>query len=155
MLKSFWILTICAVLPACASAPRVAQQTEREVQQASDEFLASVQRRDTSSFVAHFTEDGTFMVPGLPDAAGHGAIRELAGKRFAGQSTEDFEVHRREIELTSDTAYELAWFSETSRQQGQAYRMQGRYFILWKLGSDERWRVHRYMYNFSDATPLP
>ena len=153
MSKSFWILTVFAALTACATGQPAAQNVEHQVAQASDAFLASRQRGDASSFVAHFTEDGTFMVPGLQDAAGHSAIRELAQKRFAGGRTDDFVVHRREIQFVDDAAYELAWFSETNRRQDHAFRMEGRHFILWKRGSDGRWRVHRYLYNFSDARP--
>ena len=152
MFKHLLLLGMCAALAACATTP---QNAERDVAQASDEFFAARQRGDVSSFVVHFTEDGTFMVPGLTDAAGHDAIRQLAQKRFAGGATEDFKVHRREIRFADDAAYELGWFSETDRRPGQAFQMAGRHVIVWKRGGDGRWRVQRYLYSFSDARPAP
>jgi uncharacterized protein (TIGR02246 family) len=154
MSKSLLILAVCASLTACATTPPAAPDVERQVAQASDEFLASRQSGDASSFVSHFTDDGSFMVPGLPDVTGHSAIQALAQKRFAGGRTDDFTVRRREIQVQGDAAHELAWFSEIDRRQEQAFRMEGRHFILWKRGSDGRWRVHRYLYNFADARPV-
>jgi uncharacterized protein (TIGR02246 family) len=178
------ILSVCAILTACASQPagqqaepdvqqasapareleqavvadRPLQQAaaaERNIQQASDHFFTTRQHGDASSFAALFADNGAFMVPGLADATGRDAIRELAQVRFASGRSEDFKIERREIEVVGDSAYELAWFSETDRRPGQSFRMQGRHFILWKRGSDEAWRVQRYLYNYSGAEPLP
>jgi uncharacterized protein (TIGR02246 family) len=142
-------------LTACVTVQPATQQTELEVQQASDQFSTARERGDASSFAALFTEDGIFMVPGLSDAAGRSGVRELAQQRFASGRINDFKIHRREIQVIGDSAYELAWYSETDRRQEQPFRLQGRHFILWKRGSDKVWRVHRYLYNFSDAAPLP
>src|SRR5256885_342392 len=84
---------------------------------------------------------------------GRSEIRELAQQRFASARTTDFKVQRREIQLIGDSAYELAWYSETHRGQDQSLQLQGRYLIVWKRGSDKLWRVHRNLYNFSGATP--
>ena len=88
-----------------------------------------------------------------PDASGRPAIQELAQKRFASGRTTDFELVRRDIEVAGDNAYELGWYAETDRRQDQAFRMQGRYAIVWKRVAGT-WRVHRFLYNFSDARPL-
>jgi uncharacterized protein (TIGR02246 family) len=155
MSKSLWILIVCGALTSCATVQPAPEQAQLEVQQASDQFWATRERGDASSFAGQFTEDGILMVPGLADAAGRSAIRELAQKRFASGRTTDFTVHRREIEVVGDSAYELAWYSETDRRQEQSFRMQGRYLIVWRRASDKLWRVHRNFYNFSDAAPLP
>ncbi|HEY8131700.1 MAG TPA: SgcJ/EcaC family oxidoreductase [Thermoanaerobaculia bacterium] len=155
MSRHVWILIVCVALTACVTVQPATQQTELEVQQASDQFSATRERGDASSFAARFTEDGIFMVPGLSDAAGRSAVRELAQRRFTSGRINDLKIHRREIQVIGDSAYELAWYSETDRRQEQSFRLQGRHFILWKRGSDKVWRVHRYLYNFSDATPLP
>ena len=151
MLRSLFILGLCASLTSCATTSRNAEQN---ITQASAAFFESRQRADTASFVGHFTDDGAFMVPGVADAVGRNAIQELAQKRFAGGPTEDFKVHRREIRFAKDHAYELGWFTETDRRSGQAYRMEGRHLIVWQRAGGQ-WRVQRYMYNFSDARPAP
>lgn len=95
------------------------------------------------------------MVPGLEDSAGRSAIQELAQIRFASAKTTDFEIQRREIEVRGDAAHELGWYSESHRGQEGAYRMKGRYLLVWQRGRDDIWRVHRYLYSFSGAEPLP
>jgi uncharacterized protein (TIGR02246 family) len=125
-----------------------------EVQRASDQFWAARMRGDATAFASQFTEDGSYMVPGLGDAAGRTEILALAQKRFAS-ATSEIKVERREIEVSGDTAHELAWYSEVVRPKDDGpMRMFGRYLLVWKRGTDNVWRVHRYLYNFSGADPL-
>ncbi|HEX7708613.1 MAG TPA: SgcJ/EcaC family oxidoreductase [Thermoanaerobaculia bacterium] len=150
MLRLLAVFTVFTALAACATGQPSTQEAQRAVEQASDQFIEARQSGDAASFAALFTEEGIYMVPGLLDATGRTAVRELAEKRFAAGPSKDFKVNRRETDVVGDSAYELTWFSET----GSHHHMQGRHFILWKRGDDEMWRVHRYHYNFSDATPI-
>ncbi|MBW3670089.1 MAG: SgcJ/EcaC family oxidoreductase [Acidobacteria bacterium] len=153
MSRLFLIVGICAALNGCVTTIHSTEQpTEREIQEASNRFIDARQSGDASSFAALFTEDGMFMVPGLLDAVGRSGVRELAQKRFAGARSSDLVIHRREIQVLGDSASELAWFSETSPSGD--HRMEGRHLIVWKRGTDDVWRVHRYLYSFSDAKPL-
>ena len=153
MIRSLWILIACGMLTSCvrSQAPEVA---EKEVREASDRFHATRQRGDAAAHAGQFTEEGVLMVPGLADAAGRDAVRGLLEKRFAGARTTDFKVHRREIEVAGDSAYELAWYSEVHAGQDESMRLDGRYVLVWKRGSDGAWRVHRDLYNFSGMTPV-
>jgi uncharacterized protein (TIGR02246 family) len=150
MSRCILIIALCAALNGCVTAGHSSEQ--RELEEASNRFIDARQTGDASSFAALFTGDGMFMVPGLLDAAGRSAVRELAQKRFARARSSDFAIHRREIQVLGDSANELAWFSETSPSGDD--RMEGRHSIVWKRGSDQVWRVHRYLYSFSDAKPL-
>lgn len=155
MWRSVAIVTVCVVLASCATTPPPAAGTaEMEVRQASDRFWATRAQADAAALAALFTDDGTFMAPGLPDASGRNAVRALLEQRFAGGRTFAFVVHRREIEVSGDSANELAWYSESHQAQGQTMRMDGRYLLVWRRGGDAVWRVHRYLYNFSGATPI-
>jgi uncharacterized protein (TIGR02246 family) len=151
MSRSLWILTLVA-LTACASVQPASEQSELAVQQASDRFWATRERGDARSFADQFTEDGILMIPGLADASGRTAIRELSEKRFPGTPTSDFKIQRREIQVAGDSAWELAWYEETYRGNDPV-RMRGRYLIVWKRASDGVWRVHRNLYNFSGTVP--
>ncbi|HEX6176938.1 MAG TPA: DUF4440 domain-containing protein [Thermoanaerobaculia bacterium] len=154
MVRSLTVLTVCAMLASCATVPAATEQ-KLQVEQASDQFTSTRIRGDVAAFAGSFTEDGMFMVPGVQDATGRAAVRDLAQRRFAGATIEDFKIHRREIDVAGDSAYELAWYSEIDRRKDQAFRMEGRYFILWSRSSDNVWRVQRFLYSFSDAAPLP
>ena len=155
MFRTVWIVVICGALLSCATVQTAPEQARLAVQQASDQFWATREHGDAAAFAAQFTEDGIFMVPGLEDAVGRSAIEELAKVRFSAVRVSDFKVHRREIEVAGDTAHELGWYSETSRANESAHRMRGRYLLDWRRGSDGIWRVHRYLYSFSGAQPLP
>ena len=150
MARLVWILIVCGALFSCVSTPPPAAATEQEVQQASERFWSS--RGDASSLAAQLTEDAILMVPGLPDATGRTAVQELMPQRFAASRSTDFKVHRREITMAGDAAYELAWYSETHHGQGESLRLQGRYVIVWKHG-DGVWRMHRTLFNFADVRP--
>ena len=100
------------------------------------------------------TETAILMVPGLPDTVGRTAVREMLQKRAASLQISDFTVHRRETEVNGDSAHELGWFSAIHRGQGDTLRMEGRYLLVWQRGADGIWRVHRDLFNFSDAIPL-
>lgn len=146
-------VTLCLALIGCATGSTYSYQTaNRAIEETSDRFIAARQSGDASSFAACFTDDGVFMVPGIPDADGRQAVEELAKKRFAEGPSRDFVVHRREIHARGDSANELAWFAETTAAGD--HRMEGRHSIVWKRGTDGVWRVHRYLYAFSDARPL-
>lgn len=153
MRKGASIVGLWLVFIGCATTTDVRDQdTEQTIQQASDQFIEARQRGDASSFAAYFTDDGVFMVPGLSDASGRSAVQELARKRFAGGPSREFVIHRREIRALGDLAHELAWFAETTATGD--HRMEGRHSIVWKRGTGGVWRVHRYLYAFSDAKPL-
>ena len=151
-MKLAWIVVLLFTLTGCASGRPSTEQAEQAVQSASDRFFEARQRGDASAFAALFADDGIFMVPGLVDAAGRSAVQELAEKRFANGVSSDFEIHRREIDVVGDKAYEVGWFSETTADR--SHRMQGRHLIVWQRASDGGWRVRRYLYSFSGAQPL-
>ena len=93
------------------------------------------------------------MIPGLPDAAGRDAVTSLLKQRFGSSRTRDFKAHRREIEVTGESAYELAGYSEVHEAQGEANHLDGRYLIEWKREGGG-WRVHRNLSNYSNITPV-
>ena len=155
MLRSLSILLVSLVLTSCATTRPAPEAAELEVQQASDRFWAARQSEDVPGVTALFTEDGILMIPGLPDAVGRAAIGELFQERFAAGRTDNFKVHKREIEVVGDTAYELAWFSDDAHHdRADSYRMEGRYLTVWQRGGDGGWRVHRYFFNYSGAAPI-
>lgn len=153
-MRASWILIISIALVACATAQPAGDAAEAEIRQASERFWGARERGDASAFAAQFTEDGILMIPGMNDSVGRDAIRELSQRRFANVKTSGFKVHRREIDVAGDAAYEVAWYSETSTSSGESYRMEGRYLNVWKRDADGAWRVQRNLYNFSAANPV-
>ena len=129
MFRSLSILLMCVALTACATVRPAPDSARDAVEQASDRFWAERDRADAAAFTAQFTEDGILMIPGLADAVGRDAIRELMQKRFASTRITDFKVLRREVDVIGDSAWELGWFSEIMRGENPM-RMSGRYLIV-------------------------
>jgi len=155
MFRSLAILMMCGLVTSCATSQPSTAAAETEVQQASDRFWATRERGDGPALASQFTDTAIYGVPGLADAAGRDAIRDLLQKRFASVRTSEFKAQRREINVSGDAAHELGWFSEVSHHgEGDAMRMEGRYLIMWARGADRVWRVHRHFYAFSGAKPV-
>ena len=154
-MRTFFLLPVAlAVLSSCTTIQPSADQARAQVEKASEQFWAARASGDAAAFASQFTEDGSFMVPGLLDAAGRAAVRDLAQKRFASSQITDLKIDRREIHVAGDTAHEVAWFSEIMRPKNDSpMRMHGRYLLVWQRGTDGAWRVHRYLYSFSAADP--
>lgn len=155
MSRFLTFVVVCALSASCATSRLSTPDATAGVEQASDAFWATRSQGDASLLAETFTETATFGVPGLPDAEGRNAIRELLNKRFANVRITDFKVHHREIDVIGDRAYELGWFSEINHhREGDPMRMEGRYLIVWKREPGAGWRVHRNFYNFSAAEPV-
>jgi uncharacterized protein (TIGR02246 family) len=140
--------------PASAGNLATNERAEAAVRQASDRFWSARDQRDAASLAAQFTENGILMVPGLADAVGRSAIRDLLQLRLNAFRIKDFAAERREITVAGDTAYELAWFGETHVTMDGSTRVEGRYVIAWKQEPDGVWRVHRHLSNFSGMKPI-
>lgn len=132
-----------------------AESAEAAVRQASERFWRTRDQKDASLIAAQFTENGILMVPGVADAVGRDAIRDLLQARLNAVSTKDFKAGRAEITIAGDLAYELASFGETLVTMDGSTRTEGRYLLVWRHEPDGVWRVHRHLWNFSGMKPLP
>lgn len=154
MVRAILILSALFALTSCVATRPSSSASEGEVREASDRFRDARLRGDAVALAEQFTDDGILMVPGVPDATGRVAVRELLKEMFASVRIEDLEVRSQEIQVIGDVAYELAWYSEVNVRKDGSYRFEGRYLIVWKREAGKGWRVHRNLYNFSDATPV-
>lgn len=152
MSRCVWILIVCSVLTYPAFGHEPAETADAKIRKSSDRFWAS--RGDPAALAAQLTATVILMVPGLPDAVGPEEVGDLLHQRFTTLRPTDWKVHKRELDVAGDTAYELAVYSEKQVAQGEAMRLDGRYLIVWKRGDDGVWRVHRILFNYSAATPL-
>ena len=147
--------TVAPPAAETAAAPRSTETAEAEVRQASERFWSTQAQRDAAAVASQFTDGGILMVPGVADAVGRNAVRELLQKRFTDMRVENHKVEGREIQVTGDTAYEMASFAQTHVGLDASFRATGRYLLLWQREADGVWRVHRHLWNFSGMTPLP
>lgn len=150
----FRVLLICVVVTGCSTVTPVSTSSaESDVTRASDQVWAAHERGDPLGLAAMVTEDAILMVPGYPDVRGRTAIQEAAQQMFASTQIIDFKVEQREIQVLADSAYELAWYSETLRgRDGSSTPVRGRYLIVWKRGTDGNWRIHRNLFNLASGS---
>jgi ketosteroid isomerase-like protein len=155
MLRTLAFVILCGLFTACAVSQAATAPGDGGVLQASEEFWAKRSQGDASSFALQFTETGILGIPGLPDAVGRDAIRELMQKRSKSVRVADFKPQRRGIDVIGSAAYEVGTFSELNHYtNGDSMQMEGRYLIVWRQDADARWRVQEVFYNFSSATPV-
>lgn len=148
------VLLASVLLAGCSAVkPASFSSTEPAVTRASDQVWAAHERGDALGLASMVTEDAILMVPGYPDVRGRTGIQEAAQQMFASTRITNFKVERREIRVVDDSAYELAWYSETLQgQDGSSTPVQGRYLIVWKRGRDGNWRVHRNLFNLASGS---
>lgn len=155
MLRALAVVIVCGLSAACAVSQAGTASGGAEVLEASEEFWATRSKGDAPSLALQFTETGVLGIPGLADAVGRDAIRALIEKRSKSVRIDDFKAQRRGIDVIANAAYEWGTFSELNHYtNGDSMQMEGRYLIVWRRGTDARWRVQETFYNFSSATPV-
>jgi uncharacterized protein (TIGR02246 family) len=145
-------LLLLVVVVGCATQ-NAARDARSEIERARDEFWDVHGRGDAAALAGFLTDDAVLMAPGMPDIRSRAAIRTTAEQMFAGMRIADFKIHSSEIDVCGDTAYEVSTYSETLHPSvGTATPVQGRYLIVWKRGTDGRWRIHRNLFNLAAGT---
>lgn len=140
------VLAFAATACAHGAGSRAASeeaQARGAIAAANDEFARALERGDARALAALFAEDGQLIpasqrgfVSGRPEIEAYQA-RRLQGRRYL-----EVAITTAELGVSGD----LAWETGTSRvklQQGEGapVTLTGRYLVVWKRGTDGRWRI--------------
>ena len=139
------ILAILVV--GCATtAPDPAAATAA-IKQVDAAWADALNRGDLDAAVDLYTPDALMMPPGVGMLRGKEEIRAFFDG-FATYSPRDVSVTTQEIEVCGDTAYEVGSYSMSLQPPGQErFTDRGKYVVIWKLGADGEWRLHRDIFN--------
>lgn len=136
--------TALLALAACA-AP---QDTATEgVLSSNAAFEAAFNAGDAATLAGLYTVDAVVMAPNLARIEGRRGIQEL-WQNFFDAGVSDIDLETLELEVSGDRAAEVGRFSLTA-PDGKGGRLtgHGKYIVLWLMGIDGVWRLHRDIWN--------
>ncbi|HSF19942.1 MAG TPA: SgcJ/EcaC family oxidoreductase [Vicinamibacteria bacterium] len=129
--------------PPPAEPPDTREADEAAIRAAVKEWSAAAEAKDANKFVSFYTDDGTLMLEGAPDASGHQALLEGASGMMQDPNfalsfrTDDVVVAR-----SGDLAYETGSYTLTmSGADGSPAPSNGHYVVVWKKTGDGSWKA--------------
>ena len=117
------------------------------IAQSTEAFEAAFNAGDSAALAALYTADAAVLAPNLARIDGRAGIQDLWQNFFDAGITD--------IDLTTDElAVQEGWASEVGRftlkapdGEGGTATLAGKYIVLWQLGGDGVWRLHRDIWN--------
>ena len=156
MVRSQWRSTRSLVLVtglfaagACATAPRNFLGATSAITAESSAFWDAHEEGNSAKLAGFFAEGGAYWPQGVRAINGREAIGAAAKGMFAVLAVTDFKIESQDVQVHGPVAYELTTYSQVlTPKGGKPNPTRGRYLIVWKLGADDRWRVHLLMNHF-------
>lgn len=115
-------------------------------------WLEAANASDPDAYADHLAEDAVWLPPGLPAIEGRQAIHRWLAETM-GSLSYDLSLDEVAVRMADGWARETGRFiaGMTDKGTGQTMDHDGAYLILWRLETDEAWRIDRYV----DLTELP
>lgn len=136
-----YVLLLAWVAVGCAPQPDL--DAERAAIAAADSaWLAAAQAGDVDATLSFWTEDARVIPPGQPAHVGHEALREMLDESLG---TPGFSVtwHTTDIVVapSGDVAYSFGTNAFTvPNPDGGIDTLRGQGVVVWRKGTDGRWR---------------
>jgi uncharacterized protein (TIGR02246 family) len=141
-------LTACTILSTGGNAMRF---NEAEIRQAERALEAALASPDPMAWVEHYTEDAVFVAPGAAAVRGREALARMA-KSMHALSSVRIDGIKTEGEGSLAAVYGTAsWVSGAGTATESTTKV--RLIIVWRKGSDGRWRVAQELLHAQPATP--
>ena len=118
---------------------------------ANARFEAAFNAGDAAGLAALYTEDAILMAPNVVRLEGRPAIQDL-WQRFFDAEVSNLELRTLELTITGPRATEVGAFAmSTPDGNGGRLTAHGKYVVLWMLGADGAWWLHRAIWNNDPA----
>ena len=140
-MRRLLLASVCA-LAACTAQPGL--EAERAaILTADSAWLAAVAARDIDSALGFWTTDGQVIGPGGPAVVGRDALRAMLAQTFAApQSSVTWSTTDVVVSANGDMAYSLGSnLLVMPDSAGHLDSLRGQAVVVWRKGSDGRWRV--------------
>jgi uncharacterized protein (TIGR02246 family) len=137
-------LLVLVLAGACAHRPPVTAAGERAALEARQaDFLAALAARDAERTAAHFADDGTLHVAGMPPVHGRAAIHRFYGNvfRFMRASAATPELLR--MSLGADMAYGTGRVTNVFDGAEGPVEHAGKFLLVWERRGGE-WAIAVY-----------
>ncbi len=127
----------------------MAEQIRRDIERANQRFGESIRRADATAVGNLYTEDAILMPPNFEPIRG----REGTQKFWDGaikMGVKEAVLRTVELNEKGDTVEEVGNYTLKIQPEGQdSFEDRGKYVVLWKQGTDGKWRLHRDIWNSS------
>lgn len=128
-----------------------ASRDSAAMHEAARAFSAAYVRGDARAMAEAYTDDGVIFPEGMPAIAGREAIERYWTLR-PGRRITHHRITPTRIEVVGNTAYDHGVFEVSGTNDGEAWGPgHGKYVVVWKRGSDGRWRMQLDIWNRSPA----
>lgn len=113
---------------------------EAAIREAASSFSAAFETGDTTTLGELYTTDALLLAPN-DTVRGRPAIRRWFAPRD-GRNPFDHTLTADAIEVRGDIAIDRGWWTqELRREDGTINGSSGVYLVIWRRGSDGRWRM--------------
>ena len=133
-----------AIVFALSGGAFAANPQEKAAHLAHDRYLAAINANDPVAFLATVTEDIVFIAPNTPAMVGKAEIEPWVRGYFDAVET-SWEKTSLEFVIAGDWAFERYAYKlvDSPRDGGDTYIETGNGINIYRLGTDEVWRVAR------------
>lgn len=136
--------------PGAAPGP-AASRDSATMHEAARAFSAAYVRGDARAMAEAYTDDAVIFPEGTPAIEGREAI-ERYWTLGPGRRITHHRITPTRIEVVGNTAYDHGVFEVSGTNDGEAWGPgHGKYVVVWKRGSDGRWRMQLDIWNRSPA----
>jgi uncharacterized protein (TIGR02246 family) len=138
-----------------AAAPAVAGPDEDAIRAHGHEWVRAFKAGDIEALMRLYTPDAEVALHGQPKLKGVAAIRGYFTPRLKTPPDADFLLKEESLEVHGDMAIFLSRYWFTLRTGGKAVEDAGRSLIVYRKGSDGRWRIRVDIDQASPDVTLP
>ena len=149
-MKSFVFAAALTALSACAVTDE-GSDPAAGIAASNTNFEATFNSGDAAGLAALYTVDAALFPPDMAQIDGREGIQAL-WQSFIDGGVSDIDLNTVELEVHGDSASEVGTFTLTAPDgEGGRVTAGGKYIILWQLGEDGVWRLHRDIWNGTPA----
>ena len=149
-MKAFVFAAVLTALSACATIEEGPDHAAG-IAASSTAFEAAFNSGDAVGLTALYTVDAALLPPNMAQIDGREGIQAL-WQGFIDAGVSDIDLNTVELEVHSTSASEVGTFTLTAPDgEGGRVTAGGKYIVLWQLGEDGVWRLHRDIWNGNPA----
>ncbi len=150
-MRAVCTLAALTLVSAAFVLPAQAGTVKEEIMAADAGWAADFNSGNAEAVAARYTEDAAVFPPDGPRTDGRAAIAAFwKGAMNAG--LKNASLTTAEVEAREDLAYEVGTFTlDAADKSGAVTTLKGKYIVVWKKGSDGKWRLHRDIWNADPA----
>lgn len=146
-LLAVWSIAFLAASLGYAHAPQEEIGPSADVQAIKnneEQWNKDYQRKDTDAVIAHYADDATLMMPGVPAAKGKDAIRAALKQVVADPALVlTFEARRIEVSKSGDVGFSEGSYKMTATDPATKKPIQdkGSYVTVYRKQADGSWKA--------------